>query len=89
MEKNCNTLLIPSGTVTKGRDRPTQTTNPCFCMPSYNAVFRLILLLVNLLWLQYTLEVYTVTKDSPQTNLISHSGPLHMSPVTEMARLAG
>ena len=64
---------IKISTVTKGRDRPTQTPNPCFRMLPDNEVFRPILLLNLLCRAQYTLEVYLVTKDSPKTNLISHS----------------
>ena len=43
-----------------------------FVILSDNAVFRPILP-VNLLCVQYTLGVYTVTKDSPETNLILRS----------------
>ena len=46
-------------------------------MPSYNlAVFRPILLLVNLLRVHYSLEVYIATKESLKRNIISHPDSL-------------
>ena len=42
-------------------------------LPSYFAVFRLILLLVNVLRVRFGLEVYIVTEKSLKINHISHS----------------